>query len=124
MNYSETQSSHSALTGSKVLDIRRLHDVENYNDAQLARQFGVSRKAIYNIVERKTWSDVPEPTTVRGFRDYIVYPDGRVLSKATGEFISTIERASGPAVRIRTSNGTRTTVAVSDLVQKGFSIAA
>lgn len=123
-NLNEPLSNHSTLTGSKVLDIRRLHDEEGYNDAQLARQFSVSRKAIYNIVERKTWTDVPTPTTVRGFKDYTVYPDGRVFSKATNAFISPITRSSGPAVRIRTSGGKRTTVPVSNLIERGFKIAA
>ena len=123
MNFNETQSNHSTLTGSKVLDIRRLY-TEGYNDTKLSKQFGVSRKAIYNIVNRNTWGKVPEPTTVRGFNDYVVYPDGRVYSKSTGEQISLIERVSGPAVRIRTTNGTRTTVPVSTLVKEGFGIAA
>ena len=119
MNFNEPQSRHSTLTGSQVLDIRRLR-AEGVSDTELAEQFNVSRKAIYNIVERFTWNNVPEPKTVRGFRDYTVYPDGRVFSKATGDQISAIKRSSGPAVRLRTSNGTRTTIGVNDLVKKGF----
>ena len=123
MNFNERASNHSTLTGSQVLDIRRLYN-EGSNDTILANQFGVSRKAIYNIVNRNTWNNVPTPITVRGFKDYVVYPDGRVFSKATGDVISTITRTSGPAVRIRTSGGNRTTVPISSLVQKGFGIAA
>ena len=119
MNFRNT-SNQSALTASDVLDIRHLHDDNGVNDAQLARQYGVSRKAIYNIVNRKTWTSVPTPTSVRGFSGYSVYPDGRVLSKATGEFLSTINRASGPAVRLRQANGRRTTVPVASLINKGF----
>jgi len=123
MNFNEKASNHSSLTGSQVLDIRRLY-TEGNNDTRLANQFGVSRKAIYNIVNRKTWNNVPDPTTIRGFKDYVVYPDGRVFSKATGDVISTITRTSGPAVRIRTSGGKRTTMPISTLVAKGFGIAA
>lgn len=123
MNFNQKLSNHSDLTGSKVLDIRRLY-ASGLGDTALSQQFGVSRKAIYNIVNRITWTDVPEPTTIRGFRDYVVYPDGRVFSKSTGDQISLIERVSGPAVRIRTSGGARTTVPVSSLIQKGFGIAA
>ena len=123
MNFNERASNHSSLTGSQVLDIRRLY-TEGNNDTRLANQFGVSRKAIYNIVNRKTWNNVPDPTTVRGFKDYVVYPDGRVFSKSTGDVISTIARTSGAVVRIRTSGGNRKTVLVSSLVQKGFGIAA
>lgn len=117
MNYTN-RSNQSNLTGSDVLDIRRLHDKEGYNDAQLARQFGVSRKAIYNIVERNTWKDVPDPVAVRGFTGYSVYPDGRVFSESRRSFLSTIQRSSGAAVRITAKNGTRQTVAVSTLLQK------
>ena len=118
-DFNQPQSRHSTLTGSQVLDIRRLR-AEGLSDTDLAEQFNVSRKAIYNIVERHTWNQVPKPKTVRGFKDYTVYPDGRVFSKATGEQINTINRASGPAVRLRTSGGARTTIGVCDLVKKGF----
>lgn len=118
MDYS-AQSSQSGLTASDILDIRRLHDVEGYNDAELSRQFGVTRKAIYKIVNRFSWDSVPVPTTVRGFGNYIVYPDGRVQSKATGDFITEIARASGPAVRIRQGrSATRTTVPVATLLKR------
>ena len=123
MNFNEQVSNHSSLTGSQVLDIRRLY-TEGNNDTRLANQFGVSRKAIYNIVNRKTWDNVQNPTTIRGFKDYVVYPDGRVFSKATGNVITMIARASGGRVRIRTSGGKRTTMPVSYLLEKGFGIAA
>ena len=124
MNYTTPPSAHSSLTGSQVLDIRHLHDNEGLNDAELSRRFGVSRKAIYNIVERHTWDQIPSPTTVRGFKNYTVYPDGRVFSNTTGEQIAEIPRASGPAVRIRNSSGVRTTVPVSTLLERGIRQAA
>lgn len=111
-------SNQSELTASDILDIRHMHDVEGYNDAELSREFGVTRKAVYNIVMRKTWKQVPTPMTVRGFGSYSVYPDGRVLSKATGVFMTQILRASGAAVRIRAANGIRTTVPVAMLLKK------
>lgn len=117
MDYTKT-SSRSGLTGSDVLDIRRLYS-EGYTDSAIADEFGIHRKTVYNIVNRKTWQSVPNPRSVRGFSGYEVYPDGRVFSKAANTFVSPIQRASGPAVRIRTSGGRRTTVPVSTLL-KGF----
>lgn len=111
-------TNQSGLTASDILDIRRLHDEEGYNDAELSRQFGVTRKAIYNIVNRRVYKQIPTPTTVRGFGNYRVYPDGRVQSKATGIFLTEIARASGPAVRVRRANGTRTTVPVATLLKR------
>jgi hypothetical protein len=114
-----TTSTQSHLTATDVLEIRRLHDEEGMNDAELARQFAVTRKAIYKIVNRLSWADVPAPRAARGFRGYTVYPDGRVRN-GRGQFLSTIDRATGPAVRVRTSSGERRTVPVQTLIQKAF----
>lgn len=114
-----TTSTQSGLTASDVLEIRRLHDEDGWNDAQLSREFGVTRKAIYKIVNRLSWAHVPAPRAARGFRGYTVYPDGRVRN-ARGQFLSTIDRATGPAVRVRTSSGERRTVPVQTLMQKAF----
>jgi DNA-binding XRE family transcriptional regulator len=117
MNYNQI-SKQSNLTGSDVLDIRRLHDEDGLNDAQLARQFSVSRKAIYNIVERNTWKDVPDPALVRGFTGYSVYPDGRVFSNIRRSFLTPIQRSTGEAVRITAKDGSRKTVSVSTLLKQ------
>ena len=119
MNYSK-RSTRSNLTASDVLDIRRLHDVEGLNDAELSRRYSVSRKAIYNIVNRKSWSDVPDPVSLRGYTSYSVYPDGRVFSNSTGKFLSPIGRVSGPAVKMISNTGVRRTMPVRSLVQRGF----
>lgn len=113
-----TISKQSNLTASDVLDIRYMHDVEGYNDAELSRTFGITRKAVYNIVMRKSWKQVPTPVTVRGFGNYTIYPDGRVLSKTTGEFLMEMYRTSGVVVRLRSAKGVRTTVPVSMLLKK------
>lgn len=120
MNLDNTISARSGLTASNVLDIRRLHDVNGLDDAHLSRIFAVSRKTIYNIVNRKTWKHVPAPVTVRGYKGYSIYPDGRVFSKASGSFLSTINRATGPAVRLKRSDGSRKTVAVENLLRTGY----
>jgi hypothetical protein len=116
MNYSTTVS-RAGLTGSDVMDIRYLHDTVGLNDAQLSRMYSVTRKAIYNIVTRKVWRQIPEATVVKGFTNYVVFPDGRVLSKATGTFITAMQRTTGPVVRIRNSKGARTTVPVATLLK-------
>lgn len=112
-------SPRSGLTASDILDIRRLHDEEDYNDARLSRLFSVSRKTVYNIVNRKTWADVPQPSRARGFKNYTVYPDGRIYSEISGEFLTHIKRMSGSVVRL-TNNGVRHTVPVASLIQKTF----
>lgn len=117
MNYSK-QSAKSKLTGSEILDIRHLHDNKGFNDAQLGRLFAVSRKTIYNIVGRKTWKSIPTPAVARGFKGYTIYPDGRVMSKATGKFIPQFKGRNGASVRVNTSTGVRTTVPVSTLLAK------
>lgn len=119
MNFSKA-SNQSRLTGSDVLDIRRLHDINDFNDAQLSRLYGVCRKSIYNIVNRKSWRQVPNPVSIKGFRNYTIFPDGRVFSNTTETFMTEITRNSGPAVRITTTRGMRETVSVSSLLRRGF----
>ena len=120
MIFNETQSKHSTLTGSKVLDIRRLH-AAGTGDTGLAKTFDVSRKTIYNIVRRNTWKNLPEPVTVSGYKGYIAYPDGRVFSKATGKAIRTVAKSGGPAVKMTNMKGSRKTVLISTLLTKHFS---
>ena len=119
MNYS-TRSTRSNLSATQVLDIRRLHDEEGYNDAQLSRLYNVSRKTIYDIEQRRTWGNVPAPVTVRGYKGYKVYPDGRVFSTVKGKFLAQASRLkTGPVVQMQTG-GRRKIVSVSTLVNKDF----
>ena len=119
MDYS-AKSARSNLTGSQVLDIRRQHDQDGMNDAALARLYSVTRKTIYDIEQRRTWKSVPAPTSVRGYKGYEVYPDGRVRSAVTGKFIAQAKRRTGPVVQIRTSGGKRKVVAISNLLSAAF----
>ena len=118
MDYTAT-SGHSNLTASDILDIRRMY-ADGNSDSAIANAFGIHRKTVYNIVNRKTWREVPTPVKVRGFSNYQVYPDGRVFSTASQSFVKPLNRTYGQAVRIQKSNGERTTVPVSTLLQKGF----
>lgn len=121
MDYSAI-SARSNLSGSQVLDIRRLHDVEGINDAQLSRRYTVSRKTIYDIEQRRTWKNVPSPVIVRGYKGYTIYPDGRVYSTAKSKFLTQASRIKGgPVVQMNTSSGRRRLVSVNSLVTKGFS---
>lgn len=117
----EDKFSRSNMTASDVLDMRRLHDDEGLNDAQLARIFNVSRKTVYDIVNRKTRNSIPDPVPAKGYKGYMVYPDGRVYSEARGEFMTPVKRSSGQAYRLRTTSGKRTTVAADALINASFS---
>jgi len=118
MDYT-AKSIRSNLTGSQVLDIRRLL-TEGFNDRQLAKKYSVSRKAIYDIDRRRTWKEVRHPTTVAGFRGYQVYPDGRVFSVTKGVFLAQAKRALGPVVKLTNSRGYRKVVPVSALLNSAF----
>jgi len=119
MDYS-TKSTRSNLSASEVLDIRRLHDEDGLNDAQLSRKYSVSRKTIYDIEQRRTWQNVPAPVAVKGFAGYKVYPDGRVFSVAKGKFLTQATRSTGPVVQLKTKAGNRTMVPVRPLVRNSF----
>lgn len=122
-----TNSNQSRLTASDVLDIRRLASETDesgnrvYNDADLSREFGVSRKAIYNIRNRYTWNHVPEPRSIRAASGYVAFPDGRIMSKSTGNFIK-VDARNGrtPTVRLTGSSGRRVSMNVQDILTNTF----
>lgn len=113
-----TTSTRSSLTDSTVLDIRRLSG--QVPERQLAEQFDIHRKTIYNIVNNKTWQHVPEPKPIASFRNYSIYPDGRVWSNVSNRFLKPTTRASGESyVKLRNGSKSRT-VSVSELVARAF----
>jgi hypothetical protein len=88
---------------------------------QIAEQVGVHRKTVYDIVERNTWNHVPDPVRAYGYPDYLVFPDGRIYSSVSDQFITARQRSDGEqTVRIRNSRGQRVTTTVSALVARGY----
>jgi len=47
------------LSDEDVLTIRRLHNPQKRNGAEIARLFGLHRTNVYTIVRRKTWKHLP-----------------------------------------------------------------
>jgi hypothetical protein len=119
MQYRKT-SSHSSLTDSQVADIR-LMAMRGLTQTEIAEEVGVHRKTVYNIIERNTWNHVPDPVRPYGFRNYLVFPDGRVYSSVSDKFITPTIRANGEqVVRINNSSGNRVTIPVANLVARGY----
>lgn len=113
-------SSHSILNDSTVADIRMMA-LRGESTAEIARTTGVHRKTVYNILEGNTWSHVPTPVRAYGFPNYLVFPDGRVYSPTSDQFITATPRSNGePVVRIKNSSGKRVTTPVSTLVARGY----
>lgn len=113
-------SPQSGLTDSEVTDIR-LMGLHGLNETQIAKSYGIHRKTVYNILNRKTWNHVPSPVRAYGFPDYLILPDGRVYSQAAGRTMAVNTRSDGqPTVRIRNTSGKRVTVPVSTLVARGY----
>lgn len=116
-NYRQN-STRSTLTDSNVLDIRRLSG--QVSERQLATQFNIHRKTVYNIANNKTWRHVPQPKTITSFKNYTIYPDGRVWSNASNQFMKQTQRASGEnTVKLRNGSQSKT-FAVSELVARAF----
>jgi len=112
-------STQTALRDSDVLDIRKLL-AENYTETSIAQKFGIARKTVYNIAQGKTWTHVPAPKAVRGFPSYTVYPDGRVWSVASNQFMATKTRVTGERFVDLRSSGKRQSMPVSLLVARAF----
>lgn len=55
MAYGERKKKSAKLTDNKVMEIRRLHRNNEYNQYELAKIFGVSVPTINLIVNEKTW---------------------------------------------------------------------
>lgn len=51
-------SERSNLTEKQVLEIRRLHNVLELNQGQIAKKFCVGRSCIWHIVNRTTWRHI------------------------------------------------------------------
>ena len=48
------------FTPEQVAEIRRRYDLGEAGDSVLAKEYGVTRQTMRDIVQRKTWNDVPE----------------------------------------------------------------
>ena len=49
---------HAKLTKQKVLEIRQKYENKEWTQAKLAKEYGVSRSAIHQILNRVTWKHV------------------------------------------------------------------
>nr|WP_241664857.1 helix-turn-helix domain-containing protein [Staphylococcus aureus] len=45
----------SKLTNNEVLEIRKKYLSKNYSQRKLAKEYNVSQKTIYNIINKKQW---------------------------------------------------------------------
>ena len=113
-------SSRSLLNDSIVADIR-LMAMRGTNQTEIARSVGVHRKTVYDILEHNTWNHVPEPVRAYGYPDDLIFPDGRVYSSASDQFLSPRVRRDGEqVVRVKNSRGQRVTTPVSTLLARGY----
>lgn len=46
------------LLVSQVREIRKIHNAQSLSISQIARKFGVDRKTIYDLLNRKTWKHI------------------------------------------------------------------
>jgi hypothetical protein len=112
-------SSRSMLSDSDVIDIRRDADsAENFSVRELAAKHAVPKSTVHDILTGKTWSHVPNPVTV--YKNYSIFPDGRVWSNKTSKFLQAKMAKSGTLSVELQVNGTRQTVPVASLVAKAF----
>lgn len=110
-------SSQTGLTDSDIIDIRVMAEKDTLTASQIGEIYNIDRTTAARIISGRTWSHVPAPKA-RG--NYVIYPDGRVFSKAGRRFMSPVLGRDGLAyVEIRDS-GNREKVSVVSLVAKAF----
>lgn len=117
-----TTTNERAFTKSEILDIRRMLNKKIMTQSHASKLFGVSRKTIYNIFNNKLYRDVPNPRKVKGFKNYEIYPDGRVWSIVKDQFVTSRISNLTRVVKISRSDGKRVTVPVASLIAKAFNV--
>lgn len=111
-------SNRSGLGDSDILDIRLAASIETNSVRDIAREMGLPKSTVHDIITGKTWSHVPSPVTL--YKNYSIFPDGRIWSTKAGKFLAIRMNKSGALnVEIQV-NGTRKTVPVASLVAKAF----
>lgn len=61
LNPARGERQHNAkLTAEKVRQIRRLHRQEQIPNTQIAKQFGVCRQTVDDVVSRKSWTHLSD----------------------------------------------------------------
>ena len=111
------RSAQTGLTDSDIIDIRLTAQRSGLASTLIADTYGIDRTTASRIINRRTWSHVPEPKQVG---NYSIYPDGRIFSKSSGRFMQpNIGRDGLQYVELR-ANGKREKVTVASLVAKAF----
>lgn len=101
------------LSQSDVLDIRRLAS-RGHSNSRIAEDFDISPTTVYDIVNKRTWGSLPNPKVI--YSNYEIYPDGRVWSRSSSNFLS--QNSSGN-VRL-TVKGEKVMKSVNKLVSQYF----
>lgn len=109
-------SPRSGLSDSDVLDIRAASATSSIR--QIAKYMDVPKSTVHDIISGKTWSHVPNPVLVH--KNYSVFPDGRVWSNKTNQFLIKKLNKDGTLTVDITINGTKKTTTVAALIAKAF----
>lgn len=110
-------SPRSGFTDSDIIDMRIAAEREQLSSRQLAARYGINQTTAARIVSGRTWSHIPSP---KEMGNYVVYPDGRVFSKAAGRFMQVSTGRDGNIYIEMRANGSRKKVAVASLVAYAF----
>lgn len=116
-NYTQF-SKRSLISERDVLAIRERFHTLGYSVRQIASNLNLAKSTVHDIITGKTWSHVPNPVTV--YKNYNVYPDGRVWSNRSNQFMTQKLNKEGVITVELTINGNRKTVSVASLVARAF----
>jgi hypothetical protein len=118
MNTYTRYSQQAGITDSDVIDMRVLAVRDNLTAAAIAARYGIASTTAARIISGRTWSHVPAPKAIN--KSYIVYPDGRIFSKAANRFMTPIIAKDGLEYVELRANGERSKVSIAQLVAKAF----
>ena len=109
-------SKRSLITENDVLTIRRVANKSSVRE--IAANYDIPKSTVHDIITRKTWNHVPNPVTI--YKNYSIYPDGRVWSNKSNQFMTQKLNREGVVTVELSVNGTRKTISVATLVAKAF----
>lgn len=105
-----------------IINIRHKGIIEKVPAAKLATRYKTSPSTISSILQNKTYVDVPQPKVISGFNNYLVYPNGKVWSKASNRFLKAKPKKEGYKARYVTlrSNGQQRSFNIKETVAQLF----
>ena len=104
-----------SLSPSQVNKVRFEIFATDSTQSDIAANWGVSRKTVYNIANNKRYANVPL-NTIPEYSNYTIYPTGKIVSNKTRSVLTPVKGA----VRLYDNKGNRKSEPVATLLNRAI----